>query len=198
MKTSLSINKIFLICFFVSLVYAVIRYHVYNDISWLQLPLWTTNKACGVTALMLIGLSVSLPNHHPRRKIGLFGVYIALLHVLLSLILLKPAYYPKFFLINEQFSLVGELAILAGILSFAVLIIAVHKSYPKFNSAENANLAVIKQCNIAFLLFSILHMIAMATDSWFSISNWPGYLPPISMLSALLCCYFLLYLRIKK
>lgn len=190
-KPTYTLKIYFLICFIPSFLYAVIRYNFFSDVPWSQIPLWVSNKAFAVTATLLIGCSLLLRSHHPRREIGILGAYIAFIHVILSLTLLTPSYYEKFYLSNGQFSLTGGLAMLAGVISCAAIILAIYHSFDSAEINNKLKKKFIQQFVLITLFFNFLHLITMGFVTWFTPLNWPGYLPPLSMLSALSCIYFI-------
>src|SRR5512138_1000505 len=77
--------------------YAVLRYVVLGTTPAAQIPLYVTNKAVAVTALVLLGLAITGTSAGVRRARGLCGGALAILHVLLTLPLLTPAYFRGLF-----------------------------------------------------------------------------------------------------
>src|SRR3989344_2536001 len=91
-----------------SLAYAIVRYNVVRDIPYSNLPLYIYNKAIALAATLLIGISYimgplarfwpSFRRHlHLRKHLGVTGFGVAALHAIISLVILTPAYYPRFF-----------------------------------------------------------------------------------------------------
>src|SRR3989338_5522076 len=122
--------------------YAVIRYNVIKGVPWVELPLYISNKAISLSAVMFIALSYALgslarfwpktfvPALSMRKFFGLLGFGLAALHGLISLLIFTPAYYPKFFLGSGKLNLVGELSMLFGILAFFVFASVAISSIP--------------------------------------------------------------------
>ena len=184
-NTASEVKKYFFIAFIPSFIYAVVRYNIFQEVPWSQTPLWVTNKAFAMTATFLIGLSFSLPATKPRKEIGLLGFYAALIHMVMSAILLSPAYYSKFYQINGQFTLTGELTMLAGVISLAALLLATFFSFPQLNSNNKINLTFIHKAVLLALFFNLVHLTVMGASGWLDFSQWPGYLPPITLIAAI-------------
>lgn len=182
-------ERIFLIVFVPSLIYAIIRYNIFKDTPWSETPLWVSNKAFSLTATIMIGLSFVLPANRPRREIGLWGFYITSIHVAISLLLLLLGYYEKFYQDNGQFTVSGGLALLAGIVSFGALILAFRNSFLKW--CRKVNLRVIHKAVFLALFFNLIHLTLIGSKSWVDPAHWPGYLPPITLISAFFSFYFI-------
>jgi hypothetical protein len=197
-NTATEVKKYFFITFIPSFLYAVVRYNIFQEVSWSQTPLWVSNKAFAMTATLLIGLSFSLPSTRPRKEIGLLGFYIALIHMVMSAILLSPSYYSAFYQTNGQFTLGGELTILAGVLSLSALLLATFFSFPQLSSNEKVNLSFIHKAVLLGLFFNLIHLIVMGASGWFNFSHWPGYLPPITLVGAIACFFYMSKRLLRK
>jgi hypothetical protein len=197
-NTTTEVKKYFFIIFIPSLIYAVVRYNVFQEVPWSQAPLWVSNKAFAITATFLIGLSFCLPSTKPRKEIGLLGFYIALIHMVMSAILLSPSYYSKFYQINGQFTLSGGLSILAGVISLAALLLATFFSFPQLSSNEKVNLAFIHKAVLLALFFNLIHLTVMGATGWLNFSHWPGYLPPITLIAAIACFFYISKRLLRK
>lgn len=184
-------KKYFYIAFLPSLAYAILRYNIFKEVPWKNLPLWVTNKAFALTALILIGYSFCAPRTKPKKEIGLLGFFVALIHVILSLILLSPAYYEKFYEADGKMVLIGEIAILVGVLSFAFLFLAAYQSFPRLRDKTECNLRLIHQLVLGSLLLNLVHVFVMGYKGWINMSSWPGMIPPITLVSFILCVLFL-------
>ena len=92
-----------------ALVYAIIRYHLAGDVAWAHFPLFIFNKATSLAAVFfvassyLVGKVIHWHDHDKALRLvvikfcGLVGFFLAGIHALLSLSLLSPAYYGKYF-----------------------------------------------------------------------------------------------------
>ena len=184
--------------FLLSLLYVIVRYHVVRDVSFAELPLYTSNKAVALTSVILIGWSLalgSLARFFPRlfgasvplrKPLGLIGFGAAALHSLMSLVLLSPHYYMKFFAADGGFSLMGGATLLFGILAFAVFSLVALTSLPSV--AERLTPLGWKRVqrlgDLAFL-FTLGHVATPAVQGWFNPGSYAYYLVPVSLIAAL-------------
>src|SRR3989338_7892142 len=103
--------------------------------------------ALALAAVMLIALSYDLGplarfwpgvfvRELPTRKyFGLFGFGLAAMHVIISLLIFSPAYYPKFFAESGKLNMTGELSLLFGVLAFFIFLAAALTSIPSIASS---------------------------------------------------------------
>ncbi len=112
--------KVLSLFFTLSLVYAVMRYHIFGGVSWDQLPLYVMNKVFAFTVVLLlfykIWFSKALTEEKKEWYIWVIAGFI-FGHVLISLSLLSPEYYAKFFTAGKM-HFKNELSILFGIAAF--------------------------------------------------------------------------------
>ena len=105
-----------------SLVYAVLRYHIFKGVAWEHLPLYTLNKVLSLAGLTLLvfhgirqlrqGTSGNAPDPFPAY----LGMVCIFFHVLFSMILISPKIYDDLFLADGKFSWEGELSMFFGVL----------------------------------------------------------------------------------
>ena len=191
------VRKYFLIAFIPSFIYAVVRYNILKEVPWSQTPLWVTNKALAMTATILIGMAFCMPKSKPRKKIGILGFYISVIHAMMSFALLNPANYAKFFAADGRYNLTGGLVLLTGILSTAFLIWALYHSFPQLHNAFHVRLDIIHKLVLLALFFNLAHLVAMGVQGWVKPSSW-GIMPPVSIVSAVLCFYFISLRLLRK
>ena len=193
-------KKYFFIAFIPSLIYAVVRYNIFKEVPWENLPLWISNKAFAMTATILVAYSFCADKSKPRKEIGILGFYIAIIHAIISLIILNPSYFAKFFSDDGKLNFTGELSMLAGIVSFSLLLIAVYKSYPAVTEEAEVDLKFIHQLVLWGIILNIVHIVVMGFPGWLKVADWPGMLPPITLVSCVISIIFLLkrMLRAKK
>ena len=184
-------KKYFITAFIPSLLYAIIRYNIFKEVPWKNLPLWVTNKAFAMTATILIGYSFCAAKSKPRKQIGLLGFYIAIIHCLLSLTLLYPSYYEKFFDSLGQYNLIGGISILSGVLSLGFLGLAAFNSFPSLLNKVECDLRLIHKLVAAGIVLNIFHLTFMGFSGWITWTAWPGKLPSISLVSFIFCVLFL-------
>lgn len=184
-------KKYFLIAFIPSFIYAILRYNIFKEVPWENLPLWVTNKAFALTATILIGYSFCADKTKPRKEIGILGFYIAIIHSIISFIILKPAYFSKFFSLDGKLNLSGESSMLAGVICLCLLLVATYRSYPAVTEESEVDLKLIHQLVFWAILLNLIHLATMGVPGWLKIDEWPGMLPPISLLSLVISLYYL-------
>ncbi len=187
--------------------YAIVRYHVIRGVAWSELPLFISNKAVALSAVAFIALSYSLgslaafwPHRFeqtlPARKFfGLLGFGFAALHSVMSLVILSPAYYARFFEESGKLSLIGELSILFGVVSFAVFSLVAITSIPSiFQALGKEKWLQFQHLGYWGMLVILGHVFVMGYRGWMDTASWPGGLLPISLVAAIIL-FVALFLR---
>lgn len=178
--------------------YAAVRYHIVRDVPFPGEFLFVANKAIALAATLLIGLSFILgplarffprafvPRLHMRKPLGLFGFALASVHVVLSLILLTPERYPKFFDTGEALNLTGEGVVLFGILAFLIFFAMAIASLPSLaiHMGEKRWKSLQRLGYIAYF-FVLLHVAVMGFSGWLSALSYRYGLISISLIAAL-------------
>lgn len=191
------------------LLYATLRYMVFKGVDWSHFPVFITNKIFSIAGLFLIALSylltkvdwIKFDSESSKvqfiRFAGLAGFSLCAIHVFLSLVILSPAYYPKFYH-GDMMNIKGELSMLMGVISLYCFTIPAITSLPFMQKAVGMKKWKRGQkMGYYGLLTSLLHVTAMGFRSWIDMANWPGYLPPISLLATIIIL-IPLYLKITK
>jgi len=201
----------FIMCaiFITTEAYCIIRNILLSHTEWSHVPLQITNKAVCWTAIWGFSLSMlpgtlarllsfiqhkSLRNKpywlcrflEMRKHIGLLSLWFLVLHIIISLTLLSPAYYFWLYETNSSDSamnVIGETSLLFGVLGAGLYLILGACSLPSVKSEMTS-----KQWQIVFgplawsaLVCSVLHAMVMGVKTW----HYPG-LPGNSLLSALI------------
>jgi len=191
--------------FLISVAYTIIRYNVFGGVGAEHIPLYIANKAIALAAAILIGISfiigpfarfwprIFVPRLPLRKHFGLLGFGLAALHVLLSLIIFDPAYFPKFFAEGGKLTGQAELSMLFGGLAIFIFSIVSITSLPSVEREMDPKkwLFVQRLGYIAFALV-MLHVFVMGYRGWLSPAGWPGGLFPISLISFVLIAFVLL------
>ncbi|GAA6151344.1 hypothetical protein [Pseudoteredinibacter isoporae] len=170
------------------LAYATLRYIVFGDVALEQWPVLIVNKSVSffIAACMAASAFYSLKlkkepqdqqSANGSARYGRWAWHALILHILLSIALLNPAYFAKFYE-EQKLNLLGNLMLLAGALG----------SYA-FYRLQTERLNNLIKALASLALFA--HLLPMSS-SWASPDQWPAYFPPISMLSALLAAYAML------
>lgn len=196
---------IVLIIFTATLLYAFIRYNVVRNIPFENIPLYITNKAMALTATILIGLSFLLGplarfwpqvfahQLYLRKHLGLAGFAMAALHALMSLVLLTPAYYPKFFLPGGKMNLIGESSMLSGILAFLIFAAIAITSLPPIEKHMNPQQwKLIQRLGYLAYVLILFHVVIMGWAGWWKPESWKFGLASISLISTLVIIFVLI------
>jgi DMSO/TMAO reductase YedYZ heme-binding membrane subunit len=179
-----------------SLAYAVLRYNFVGPTPWKDLPFLILNKGIALCTILLLALNfglgplknlgVGVPDRwlNARRALGMTGFLLALVHVLMSFLLFKPAVFGKFFEADRTLTLTGGLSMLFGVLSFVVLW-GYNLSFQTKLSEDREFIQFITSRR--FLLVAMLlsggHIFFMGFESWLTPSGWHGGLPPVTLVS---------------
>lgn len=196
---------IFVIVVGLSFLYAVVRYNLVRSVPFDNVPLYISNKAIALSATILIGLSFLLgplarfwPNqfvpHLPLRKhLGVFGFALAALHAVASLILLTPAYYPRFFESGGKLTFTGETSMLFGALAFLIFAAITVSSLPGIEKQLDPNKwKFVQRLGYLAYVFVLAHVFIMGYRGWFRPESWQYGLASISLISAMVIILVLL------
>ena len=191
----------FLVVFGIALAYAVVRYHLAGDVPWAQFPLFILNKATSLAAVMfvacsyLIGRVFTWHNKDPRKLViikfcGLMGLSLAGIHAFMALCVLRPEYFPKFFLANGQLNAIGGWGLLAGIVALWFLVMPGVATIPGV-AREVGGQRWKRGQRMGYLALGmvVVHMVVFGWKGWMNPSGWHGGLPPISLWAALVAAF---------
>jgi DMSO/TMAO reductase YedYZ heme-binding membrane subunit len=180
----------------VPMTYAILRYHVVSGVDWSHFPLFITNKGVSLAAVFFIGASYLIgkavrvyKNDSEKRLIlikfcGLIGFSLASIHALMSLLLVSPFYYPKFFSESGKMNLTGELSLVFGVLGMWCLAVTAITSLPFMYEAVGAERWQRGQrMGYLSLLLVAGHVLVMGVSGWLAPSGWHGGLPPVSLVA---------------
>lgn len=164
-------------------VYALVRYVVFRGDSPEQIPLYVCNKALALNGLIFLAWSRCHPRSEQRRSLGWAALVLLAVHVLLSMMILNPAYFPKFYHSSGRMTWQAELSLLTGALAAVLLGWSCSLSLAEHRPATGRVLRpYLGRCLLAITL---LHVGFMGYAGWLVPETWPGGLPPITLLSAL-------------
>lgn len=177
------------------LVYAIVRYNVFKGVAWTHLPLYIVNKSAALGGIVFLGLAYLVgkgsrkPASNPEslrakaKFMGLTGFAMLSMHALMSIILLSPATYEKFFLASGALNLSGEFTFLFGVLAYGCLLYPAIATLPyMYDSLGAQRWLGYQRMGYAALALGCGHTFAMGYQGWLSPSTWPGMLPPMTML----------------
>ncbi len=186
--------NLFNFCLFaVLLAYAFIRYNLAKQVPLVQFPVYVLNKALAYLALANFGLLL-IPDRLFLMFLGItkkegkdfflnFAFFSLFMHIILSLIVLNNSYFPKLITIDNQLTLSGSWSMLLASIAFVLFLLI------SFRKVET-------DFYFIFLVSILAHLFFLGGSSWIKVSEWPWYLPPISLL-AFLDSLFILFLYLK-
>ncbi len=116
-----------------------------------------------------------------KNKIVEFFKFSIALHILLSLLIMKPYYVKEFFTDEYSLSFAGNLSIISGAMAGFLLL----RGKQFFKSHKRRQHLV--------LIFAGLHLFFMGIDGWISPMDWNGHLPPITLIGFILIIILLFF-----
>ncbi len=198
----------FAVVFGGSLVYAIVRYHFAGDVEWRHFPLFIFNKATSLAAVVfvscsyLIGKIIHWHDHDKALRLvvikfcGLMGFFLAGVHAFLSLSLLSPAYYAKYFDEAGRLNLQGELAISVGVIALFFLMAPAILTLPMMPKAVGGQRWKRGQrAGYITLVLVVAHLVVLGLKGWLAPRGWPAGIPPISLVAVLVALVPLLVKR---
>lgn len=178
-------KRLFILLFLSFYTYAILRYHIGKNVPWDE---WyfILNKAFAWTGFTLISLSI-LPQkilvklNVKRKELGVQGFVFALIHAVSMFILFNQDHFPKFYS-DGTINLMGWLIISIGILSIIIF------SFPFIAAIQNSpsKSRIFKLGKIGVLI-GAFHPFLIGFKGWFLPSDWPFYMPPITLMAVLTC-----------
>ena len=170
--------KILSLFFLLSLLYAVVRYHLFAGVSWDQLPLYVMNKVASLTIVLLLLYTVWFSRVLTAEKKEWYTwaiISLVLGHVLISFSLLSPEYFSKFFDAGKM-HFKYELSMLFGIVAFIVFI-------GSLIAFLKGNVKLVSKFQKMILFLLAVHLFSMGFSSWIVPFKWYGAMPPISLVA---------------
>ena len=157
--------------------------------------LFIANKAIAGAAVILIGTSFlmgPLAKFWPktwvsklylRKHFGVFGFVVAILHVILTLILLSPQQYPKLYTGAGTLNSMAQWSLLLGTLALIMFAIISVTSIPSIERAmSNRRWLIIQRTGYIAFLFVLIHLFQLKYKGWINLDNWLNGLPPASLI----------------
>jgi hypothetical protein len=168
----------------VTSVYAVVRYCVFGGVSWEQVPVFVLNKAVswGAVVFLFFAAYAFLKGRRDEgRGWGRASLHAAVVHVLLSLVVVSREYFGKLYGVGEggqRLSVWGELHFLFGVLAIYLFVLLV-----RYDARGNGERLSLKRWASVCVL---LHVVFLGVPGlgWLRVGTWPGGMPPISLISA--------------
>lgn len=179
--------------------YAALRYNVFAGVPWRDFPLFVSNKGLSLASVVLIGAAYLVNrrrDEEPRgnqsrralaRAAGLSGFALAVIHVLVSFVVLGPSAYPRLF-DGPGLSAAGWTCLFFGTLATPLFAIPAIYSFPQLVPKLGPHhWKRAQQLGYAGLALTAVHVLSIGAHNWAAVSSWPGGMPPISLLSFVAC-----------
>ncbi|NOR76280.1 MAG: hypothetical protein GQ525_14130 [Draconibacterium sp.] len=176
-----------------SISYAILRYNIFGQVPWKDLPFYILNKAISLTAIILFTVisifkSLNKSRVHFAQKwidsrtiIEPISFSLVIIHVLISLMLFKSEIYAKFFEENGTINLLGGISMIAGIISFVLLWSLKQKSLANTKNSYTSNF--FPTIFNVVMIFIMVHLFFMGYNGWVTPEKWHGGMPPISLIA---------------
>lgn len=185
-----------IVIFLIIFSYTVIRYNVIKGVDHSPLSLYILNKAIAVTSVALIGLCFIIgplariwpktfeTKKQFRKSLGLIGFGFAAIHAIISLLLLNPLHYPKFFLQNGQLTTGAQISLLFGVLALLIFSAgAISSMQAVKNTMKKKNWYFVQKLGYLAFALVMLHVLVMGWEGWLKPETWPGGMPPLTLIS---------------
>ncbi len=158
-------------------VYAVVRYNVFGDVSTDSIPMYISNKAIALSAVIFLLVASHrcfVTDRAGSRFWGTASLHASAIHILMSMVLLNDTYFEQLYNVDGSLNITGGASTLAGTLAayfyFALVQVGSRRKGPY----------LLKLFASAFVA---LHLLIMGLSGWLKMLDWPGGMPPISLLA---------------
>ena len=164
------------------LAYAVLRYHVVKSVPWEHFPLYTTNKVFAVVGLAGLVGSRLATGRERRQRYGFAGLWCTTVHVLMSLLLMTPNYFGKFYSKSGQFTWQTELSMATGVLGVGFLLWLLIATLKTETQKQTSLVPCLARWT---LLATALHLVFMGGAGWLNRDDWTAAkgLPAMTLLA---------------
>jgi DMSO/TMAO reductase YedYZ heme-binding membrane subunit len=178
-------------------------------VTWVHFPLFVINKIISLAAVIfvaasyLIGKIIQWHDHDKALRLvvikfcGLMGFFLACIHAFMSVLLLNPSYFSKFFSPDGRLNLMGELGMASGIIALFFLLspaITTLPMMPKKLGGIRWNRS--QRMGYGALLLVTVHLITLGLKGWLTPEKWPSGLIPISLIAFIIAVIPLVVKRI--
>ena len=171
--------------YFITSIYAVVRYHIFGPVLWKDLFLFTGNKIIIFsTVFFVLFLSSSKLNQKEKNILKKTVLVSIVLHIIFSTFILKPYYLKEFFDENGGLNLSANISLLFGSLASVIFILKSQIDLkPDFR-------------NKIVVFLAMIHLLAMGGKNWFHPGEWHGGLLPITLITFVILGFVLLTRKI--
>jgi DMSO/TMAO reductase YedYZ heme-binding membrane subunit len=166
--------------------YAAVRYHVFGTVPWRDFLPFVLNKGVSLAGLILLAAAyLKRGNPAAVKTLGVSGFALTCLHIVISVPILGRRYYPKLF-VGDEFTPAGELSMVTGFVSFLVVIMPALTSPRGIrDELERGRWEQMQRAGYWALAAGAVHQALIGFWGWFTPAQWPGYLPPITLLGTI-------------
>ncbi|MCC5927968.1 MAG: hypothetical protein JJU28_01870 [Cyclobacteriaceae bacterium] len=177
-----------------SMVYLYIRYHHFRGLDVNEYFLFTLNKSLSFSGLVLLVYSYIMPtrcdisaeSRHRQlllRGCGLMGFYMIIGHIVMSVFLSTPKYYPHFFEARGGFTWNFVFLYSTGIMALILMAILWIASFQPAKRLAGIPWPNLKEIGYGIFALTAIHSVVQSIHKWTTPQEWPGGLPPLSILS---------------
>jgi len=174
--------------------YALLRYVVFHDVPLANVPLYILNKAVSWSGVILFGMSLLATSKGDRKQYGILAFATIAAHLVMSLMVLNPHYFAKFYYESGRMNAIGEWSMLFGVCG---LLFLGGLFFVNMGGNHNTGTSLKAGWGRLVLWFAVLHVGVMGFAGWLKPDTWPGYLPPITLASCVTALYYL-YVRGRR
>lgn len=172
-----------LVAVLISATYATLRYNVIKGVPWSWWPVYTVNKALGLGALAAIVwmLLCKCRGRSVNPGIPSWTVACMGMHVMVSLAIMTPRYYPKYYAAGgspPDFTALAAVSWLVGAVAAGWMFLLLRRC-EQHDGHPDDPLGVIA-------LMVGVHAAVLGVKGWFEPWTWPGYMVPITLISFIL------------
>ena len=200
-----SAGRIVTVVLVLSLLYAMVRYHIAGPVPWKDFPFFILNKGISLGAFVLLamnfglgplnnlGIKVSEGWLNARKALGMTGFLLVLIHALMSFMLFSPAVYGQFFEQDGTLTLISGLSMLGGVLAFVVLW-GYNLSFQTHLREDKAFIQFITSRKFLLVALTLggFHLFFMGYEGWLAPGGWNGGMPPVSLVA--FTCFVVMYI----
>jgi DMSO/TMAO reductase YedYZ heme-binding membrane subunit len=186
----------FAVVFGGAVAFAILRYHLTGDVAWRHFPLFILNKATSLAAVIFVGSSYLIgkvirwyDDDKALRLVvikfcGLMGFFLAAVHAFMSVCLLRPGYFAKYFDDAGRLNLQGELGMAVGVVGLFFLSSPAITTLPMMPKALGGwRWKRTQRLGYFSLILVAVHLVVLGLKGWLAPAGWPAWIPPISLLA---------------
>jgi DMSO/TMAO reductase YedYZ heme-binding membrane subunit len=155
-----------------------------------------------VASSYLVGKIFRWHDHSPKLRLvvikfcGLLGFFLAAVHAFMSVLLMTPAYFAKYFNADGRMNLQGELGMALGITALLFLLSPALTTLPMMPKALGGwRWKRSQRLGYAALALTAAHLVTLGIKGWLTPGKWPAGLVPISLVAFVVAVFPLVVKR---